>query len=141
IQIAHQIDELSGVLRVEICRRLISQDQRGMMNDGACDGDPLALAAGEQVRTVMGAGGETDAFKSFANPFAAVGRADTLNEQRELNIFTGCEDGNEIEGLKNETDRFAAQLRGASRAECARVDAVDENATGGGLVDAADEVE
>ncbi len=68
IQVAHQVDELCRVVRVEICRRLVGQDQRGTMNDGACDGDPLALAAGEQVGTLMGAGGETDAFKSFANP-------------------------------------------------------------------------
>ena len=72
IQVAHQVDELSGVARVEIGGRFVGQDQRGAMNDGAGDGNPLALSAGEQVGTLMGAGGEADVLESFAQRVCGV---------------------------------------------------------------------
>ena len=66
---------------------------------------------------------------------------DALNEQWELDVFGGGEDGDQIEGLKDEADFFAAQRGGLRGAESRGVDALDEDAAAGGLVDAADQVQ
>jgi hypothetical protein len=47
IQITHQIDQLRGVVRVQIRSGLVGQHQRGAMNDGSRHRDTLALAARE----------------------------------------------------------------------------------------------
>ena len=72
IEVAHQVDELGGIARVEIGGGLVGEDERGAMNDGARDGDALAFAAGEQVGALMGAGGEADVFESVRNAAAAL---------------------------------------------------------------------
>ena len=71
VQVAHQVDQLSGIARVEIGGGFVGQDKRGAMNDGARDGYTLALSAGKQVGPLMGAGGEADVFESFRNASAA----------------------------------------------------------------------
>src|SRR6266702_3384872 len=45
VQIAHQVDELRGVVRVEIRGGLIGQHQRRTMHNGARHGDSLPLAS------------------------------------------------------------------------------------------------
>ena len=143
IEIAHEVDELGGVARVEIGGGLVGEDERGAMDDGAGDGDALALAAGEQVGALMGAGGEADAFESGSRRGGGarcVG--ESLNEQRVLDVLGSGEDGNEIEGLEDVSRFFrggAAEVCGGR--EAGGVDAFDEDAAGGGLVDAADQVE
>ena len=141
IEVAHEVDELGGVARVEIGGGLVGEDERGAMDDGASDGDALALAAGEEIGAMMGAGGEADVFESFGDAAAAFERWRSLNEKRVLDIFGGGEDGDEIEGLKDEADLFAAEQGGFGRGEAGGVDAFNQDAAGGGLVDAADEVE
>ena len=71
IQVAHQVDQLRGVARVEVGSGLVGEHQRGPMHDGAGDGDALALAAGEQVGPVIGASGEADVVQRFRDAPAA----------------------------------------------------------------------
>ena len=52
---------------------------------------------------------EADAFKSGSGPLAALARAHALHQQRIFDILAGREDGNQVEGLKDESDLFAAQ--------------------------------
>ena len=66
---------------------------------------------------------------------------DALNQQRVFDIFAGGEDGDEVEGLKDEADFFAAESGGLGGAEPGGVDSLDEDAAAGGLVDATDQVQ
>jgi len=45
VEVAHEVDELCGVTRVEVCGGLVGEDERGTMHDGASDGDTLTFAA------------------------------------------------------------------------------------------------
>src|SRR6266700_4248 len=45
IQVAHQVDKLRGILRVEIRSGLVGKNQCGAMNDGTRHGHALAFAA------------------------------------------------------------------------------------------------
>ena len=45
VEVVHQVDELGGVVGVEIGGGLVGQHQGGTMDDGAGNGDALALAA------------------------------------------------------------------------------------------------
>jgi len=46
------------------------------MNDGARDGNALTLAAGEQVRAMVGARGKADFFEGLGYPLAAYATVD-----------------------------------------------------------------
>ena len=46
-QLEQQVDDLPAGLAVEIAGRLVGQQQRGPADEGAGEGDPLLLAAGQ----------------------------------------------------------------------------------------------
>src|SRR5258708_34967951 len=89
----------------------------------------------------MGAGREANALERFADTLAALARADTLNKQRVLDVFACSEDRNEVEGLKDKADLFAAKGRCAGGNQLRGVYTFNEDAAGGGLVDAADKIQ
>src|SRR5207245_4868078 len=47
-------------LRVEVARGLVGQDQRGTIDEGACDRDPLLLAARQLARAAVHPVGQAD---------------------------------------------------------------------------------
>ena len=55
-----ELDDCRPIDAVEIPSRLIGKDQVGPIDDAPRDGNALALAAGELVRQMRRAGGETD---------------------------------------------------------------------------------
>ncbi len=57
IEAVHQIDELRGVVGVEVGGWFVGQHQSRTMHDCASDGHALTLAAGEQVRAMTGSRG------------------------------------------------------------------------------------
>jgi hypothetical protein len=141
VEIAHEVDELSGVARVEIGGRLVGEDEGRAVDDGAGDRHALTFSSGEQVGAMPGARGEADAFEGVSDSPAALGAIESLNQQRVLDIFRRGEHGNEIERLEDESDFFTAEDGGLRWAEARDIDAVDEDAAGGGLVDAANQIE
>jgi hypothetical protein len=71
IEVVHQVDELRGVVRVQVGGGLVGQHQRGPMDDGAGNRYALTLAAGEQVGAMIGAGRETDLSRASATRLTA----------------------------------------------------------------------
>ena len=47
VQAAEELDDLLPALRVQCAGRLVSQEQRGLVGQGPCDGQPLPLSARE----------------------------------------------------------------------------------------------
>jgi hypothetical protein len=117
IQFAHEVDQLRGVVRIEVGGGLISENQSGTMDDGSGDRNALALSAGEQIGPLSGAGRETDAFKRGSGTLAPLAGSHTLHQQRKLDILSGSEDGDEIEGLKDEADFLATESGPAARGQ------------------------
>jgi len=87
----------------------------------------LALAAREQIGTMMRACCESHAFEGLRHAGATLTCAHALHEQRELDIFRRCENGDEIECLKDEADLFAAQRGRATRRKLRSIHAADED--------------
>ena len=137
----HEINELRGVVSVEVGGGLVGQYQRRPMHDGAGDGDALALAAGEQVGAMVGARREAHAFEGRGHALSAFAASHSLDEERILDVLRGCEYWDQIEGLEDEADPVAAQGGRSHRAERRRLHAVDENAATRGPVDTANQVE
>ena len=75
IEVAHQVDELRGIVGVEVGSGFVGQHQRWTMHDGARHGYALALAAAEQVRTLVGALGKTRRFRAPRPPALLRSRA------------------------------------------------------------------
>src|SRR4030095_13842142 len=48
-----QIENLVAGLTIEVACRLVAEQQRRVGDNGACDADPLLLAAGELTRIVV----------------------------------------------------------------------------------------
>jgi len=80
VEIVHKVNQLSGIAGVQVGGGLVGEDEGGAMDDGAGDGDTLALAAGEQVGTMVGAGGEADAFESGGHAGSAFSGGDALDK-------------------------------------------------------------
>src|SRR3954469_16734258 len=54
-------DDVGAGFLIEVAGRLVGEDQRRIVDERSGDGDALALAAGELVRTMLGALLQTDA--------------------------------------------------------------------------------
>jgi hypothetical protein len=140
VQIAHQLDQLRSVERVQVRGGFIGQHQRGTMHDGASHRHSLAFTAGEQIGTMIGPVRQADALQGRCNALPAFPHSNGLDQQRELDILSGCENGNEVEGLKDEADLFPAQVGKPTGAQGSGVGAFNADAATGGPVDAADQV-
>ncbi len=46
-RLAHELEDLGARLGVEVARRLVREDDSGLVDEGACDRDALLLAARE----------------------------------------------------------------------------------------------
>src|SRR5688572_17017392 len=60
VEVAHQLDDVGCVLRVQVTRRFVGPDDRGIVHERAGDRHSLALAAGELVGDVACPLRETD---------------------------------------------------------------------------------
>src|SRR5258706_15850556 len=71
-EVFEDADDLAAGFRVEVGRRLVGQDERRLVDEGAGDGYALALAAGQLVGAVLGAVVETDALEGVHGAVAAL---------------------------------------------------------------------
>jgi len=141
IELAHEIDELSSVARVQIGRGLVSQNKIWAMHNSAGNGDALTFAAGEEIWAVIRTSREADAIESFCDPPPAIGVGEALNEERVLDVFSGGENWDQIESLEDESYLFAPEDRGLGSVKTGCIDPLDKDAAGGRLIDASDEIE
>ena len=87
VQVAHQVDELGGVARVEIGGRLVGQDQARDDGRWRAPRPRAGVRRRRAGRAVVGPGGEADAFEGLGDASAALVGADALNQQRDIRRF------------------------------------------------------
>ena len=68
VEAGQQVHDLPAGLGVEIAGRLVGQQDGGLGDDGARDGDALLLAAGQLARRVIFAASQPDAGQRVAGP-------------------------------------------------------------------------
>src|SRR4029453_7207224 len=82
LQLAQQTEDLLGVARVKIAGRLIGDDEGGIGDDGAGNGDPLLLAARQRARVMVEAVGEADDAQRRFGPLPPLALVEVGEQQR-----------------------------------------------------------
>src|ERR1039457_1623844 len=130
---------LLGRLRVEVARRLVGEQDRRVVDQGAGHRHALLLAAGELVGMVARALGEAEQGQRFAHLAGAAGPL-TRVEERQRDVLGRTRARQQVEALEHEADPKAADARQRGLVQAGDVDPVEEVLAGGGLVETADDV-
>lgn len=117
------VDFVAGAA-VEFAGGFVGEEEFGLFDQGAGDGDALLLAAGEGAGAVVEAVAEADLFEQVDGAGAVFG-GDAEGEEGDQDVFDGGEVSDQVEGLENEADLVAAVGVGLGFGHGAEVEAVD----------------
>jgi len=131
--VAEQREDLGGGGGVEGAGGLVAEDHVGAGDEGAGDGDPLLLAAGELGGPPGALVGEADLAEDLGGA-APVGAAPG-EPQREQHVLLDGERGQQVEGLEDEAEAAAAQFGELVLAEACDLGAAEPDGAGGGAVE------
>ena len=141
VEVGEQVHHLAAVLRVEVTRRLVGEDELGVGDDGAGDGHPLLLAAAELLREVLGAVLDGHALHDFRDTLLALGGGDVHVAQRQLDVLIHVQLVDEVEALEHEADVALAELGAVLLLEVAHLLPQQLVAAFRGVVQEAEDVE
>src|SRR5437763_5025091 len=136
-----KIEDLRGGLGVEVGGGLVGEDELRIAGHCARDGYALPLPAGKLVGPLAPLRRQANLIEPVRDAFAPRGPSEAAHEQRILDILVRGEHRDEIEGLENEAEDLGPGGGEAVEGEGGDVDAVDDDAPGVRLVDAADQIE
>jgi hypothetical protein len=125
VQRPEQVGQFRGRRGVQVSRRLVAQQQRGMVDQGPGDRDPLPLAPGQRrgqgVRPVRQADlGQRGHRRGQPAPPRQVGV-----DLRQHDVLRGCPVRQQVERLEDEPDAVRAHGRPVPLGRRADIDAVD----------------
>ena len=124
-----------GSLEAQDAIRLFVREQDGgLHNDAATDGNPLALTPGQLVRQVVRPPGDAQFFKDALDCFMAFRRRHAGEHQRHLHVLAGGQSRDQVVGLEYEPDLVATQLRPFVLVQGRGVNLVEEIAPGVGAI-------
>ena len=89
VQVAEQADDLAAGVGVEVAGRLVGQEDARPIDEGAGDGGPLHLAAGQLARPVVEPMAEADAVEQLDGPVAAARGAGRTSRSTDWAIICG----------------------------------------------------
>ena len=141
VQLGEQVHHLLAVLGIEVASRLVGEDELGVGDHGAGDGDALLLSARELLREVLGAVGDGHSLHHGRDPLLALRGADVQVAQRQLYVFIDVQLVDEVEALEHEADVALAELGALLLLQAA--DLLSEQLIGalGGIIQEAEDVE
>ena len=141
VQLGEQIHHLLAVLGIKVASRLVGEDELGVGDHGAGDGDALLLSARELLREVLGAVGDGHSLHHGRDPLLALRGADVQVAQRQLYVFIDVQLVDEVEALEHEADVALAELGALLLLQAA--DLLSEQLIGalGGIIQEAEDVE
>ena len=137
-RLAHQLEDLTAGLRVEVAGRLVGEQDRGPRDEGARDRHPLLLAAGQLGRAVAAPALEADLPHELVYP-RLVGLL-AGDRERQGDVLLGVEHRQEVEELEDEANVLPAQPRQRCVAEGAQLGAGDRDRARGRLVETREQV-
>lgn len=111
-------DRLCGLL-VEVARRLVAKDEAGVLDEGAGDGDPLPLAAGQLARITVLEAEQVDFLEDGADAGFFVFEV-AYDVEGEGDVFLDRQFGDELVVLEDE-----AAVGGAIRVELFRGEGIE----------------
>jgi hypothetical protein len=92
------------MLRIQVTRRLISQDDLRLMDDRPRNRHALLLSTRQLARPVLDPMHHPDETQHLRDSFSHYAPLFTAQQQREGDIFFHCETGDQMKGLKNNPD-------------------------------------
>jgi hypothetical protein len=121
----------------------VGEEEFGLVDKGADDGDALAFAAGELAGAVFEAGAEADAIEEFAGAVRALARRVRSLDASvwHKDVFEDGALGQKVVPLKDEADLAVAEVSEGKVIEGGEVLAVEADGAAGGAVEGADDVE
>src|SRR5690349_21520331 len=87
VQLGEQLHDRLAVARVEVTGRLVGEQNGGLADHRAGDGDALLLTAGELRRVVLHAVRHADPLESLLHPLLALLRGHAAVGQRQLDVL------------------------------------------------------
>ena len=108
VELIEQGQDVLAGLAVEVAGRLIGQQDAGIADQGAGDGDPLLLAAGELVGTVLDPVAQAHALEHLGRPLAPRPPAVPRVDQGHLHVPQGTGPAEQLERLKDKADPLVA---------------------------------
>ena len=120
---------------VEVGEGLVEEEDPGVANDGAADGDTLALAAGELFRFAIEEGFEVEDARGFGDFLKTLRPGDAGELEREGHVV--CDGHVRVEGVALEDESEAALCR----RDVVDAEAVEEEIAGGNVFKAGDDAQ
>ena len=87
VQLLEQGEDVVGARAIEVARRLVGDDDRRVVDDGARDRDALLLPAGELPRVVLHPVLEADDAERGLRALLALGRRELREQERQLDVL------------------------------------------------------
>ena len=141
VEFGEQVHHLLAVLGVEVAGGLVGEDELGVGDHGAGDGDALLLSARELLREVLGAVGDGHPLHHRRDPLLALRRADVQVAQRQLDVLIDVQLVDEVEALEHEADVALAELGALPLLQLSDLLPQQLVAARGGVVQEAEDVE
>jgi len=110
VELGEQVHHLLAVLGVEVTGGLVGEDELGIGDHGASDGDTLLLTARELLREVLGTVRDGHPFHHGRDPLLALGSTDFHVLERQLDVLIDVQLVDEVEALEYEADIALAKL-------------------------------
>ena len=143
VQVDEELGEVRGGGAVEGAGGFVGEEEFGLVDKGADDGDALAFAARELARAVFEAGAEADAIEEFAGAVRGAGAEGAVFgcECGHKDVFEDGALGQKVVPLKDEADLAVAEVSEGKVIEGGEVLAVEADGAAGWAVEGADDVE
>ncbi|MNP07720.1 hypothetical protein D3C76_997590 [compost metagenome] len=108
-QLVEQAHDLGAAVAVEGAGGFVGENDVAAVHQGAGDGHPLLLTAGQLVRAVAGARGQAQAFEQGRGAGMALGGRSAGVDRRHLDVFLGRARRDQVVTLEHEPEGFTAQ--------------------------------
>ena len=139
--VAQQVHDLHAGCGVEGTGRFVGQQNLGVVDEGARDGDTLHLAARHLRGLLVDVVLQADAFKGIEGALAALGAGDTGQGEGQLDVGQDTLVWDQVVGLEDEADAVVAVGVPVAGLVVLRRNTVDDEVAALEAVEAADDVE
>ena len=133
-------EHLDRGVGIEVAGRFVGHDELRIGDQRTGDRHALLLAAGKLSGKVLHAISQPNHFERSSDVPAAIFRIEPGEQKRKRNVLESRQDGNEIEGLENESHVLVSPVRQLGFVELGYVAPLNNAFPGSRAIDARDEM-
>ena len=109
-QLAQQSDDFRAVLRIQISRRLVGQNDLGLVHDRPCHRDPLLLSPRKLARPMRGAMRHPAPAPDLGDAFPDSEPLLPSQQERKGHVLFDGQTWDQVKGLKDNANGLPANL-------------------------------